>query len=150
MVDQNAITLLKADHAKVKQLFEQWETAEPDQQAAISEMVFHELEVHADLEEQLFYPAMREKADEQDSELLDEALKEHKQVKEAIAKLRGLPAEDEEAFQSLFEELMDDVSHHVEEEESEMLPRAEKKLGARLTELGGEMQKRKQRVTASH
>jgi hemerythrin-like domain-containing protein len=148
MANQNAIELLKADHAKVNELFEQWESAEADQRAGIAEKVFAELEVHADLEEHIFYPALRQQADAKETELLDEALKEHNEVKETIAELKALGADDDEEFESTFEDLIDAVSHHVEEEESEMLPRAEKKLGAQLQQLGADMLRRKQQATA--
>jgi hemerythrin-like domain-containing protein len=149
MANQNAIELLKADHAKVKELFEQWEAAETDQRAGIADMVFRELELHAEIEEQLFYPALRKKADEKDKELLDEALKEHQEVKETIAELKEMPADDDEEFETMFDDLIDAVSHHVEEEESEMMPRAQKKLGDQLMQLGAEIQSRKEQAIAA-
>ena len=152
MATQNAVEMLKADHTKVKGLFEQWENAEADQRAGLAEMVFVELEVHADIEEQLFYPALRQRADKKETELLDEALKEHKEVKETIAKLRALPSlrvlppDDDENFEILFGDLMDAVQHHVKEEETEILPRAERKLADQLGPLASEMQQRKEQV----
>lgn len=148
MAHSNAIDLLKADHAKVKGLFERWGSAEADQKAAIAESVFTELEVHAELEEQLFYPALRQRADEEETELLDEALKEHQDVKETIAKLKTLQPDQDEEFETTFEDLIDAVSHHVEEEETEMLPRAERKLADQLEQLGAEMEQRKEQVAA--
>jgi hemerythrin-like domain-containing protein len=148
MASHNAIEMLKADHAKVKGLFEQWENAEADQRVGLAESAFTELEVHAELEEQLFYPALRQRADEKETELLDEALKEHKEVKQMIAKLKALRSNEDEEFENTFEDLMDAVSHHVQEEETEMLPRAETKLADQLGQLGAEMQRRKEQVTA--
>jgi hemerythrin-like domain-containing protein len=146
MATRNAIDLLKADHANVKNLFEQWENAETDQRARVAETVFAELEVHADLEEHLFYPAFRQRADKEEIDLLDEALKEHKEAKQTIAKLKALGADEDEKFETLFDDLVDAVSHHVEEEETEMLPRAERKLGDQLERLAIEMQQRKEHV----
>jgi hemerythrin-like domain-containing protein len=148
MAHTNAIELLKADHAKVKGLFEQWESAEADQKDGFADIVFTEIEIHAELEEQLFYPALRQRADEEETELLDEALKEHQEVKETIAKLKTLRPDQEDEFESTFEDLIDAVCHHVEEEETEMLPRAERKLADQLGQLGAEMERRKEQVAA--
>jgi hypothetical protein len=113
--------MLKADHKKVKKAFKDFETLDPEQDAEQCEMLVQQtcadLEVHAELEEQVFYPAAREAIKEQD--LLDEAEVEHMTAKVLIEQLKGMSAEDEK-FAATFKVLGEYVNHHVKEEENEM------------------------------
>jgi hemerythrin superfamily protein len=116
------IEMLKEDHEKVKGLFEDFGSAEGRQQADIAATAIMELEVHADLEEKLIYPAIRKEIDE--DEMMNEAVEEHHLVHILIKELKKLKPKDE-VFQAKFKVLGELVKHHIEEEEGEMLPKAE-------------------------
>jgi len=145
---EHAIELLKADHERVHSLFDDFETAGGEDKLNLADKIMRELEVHAAIEEEIFYPAFEAKADKHGKDLVAEARREHKGVKEAIKELRDM-APDGEAFESKFHEMMQDVQHHVGEEEGEMFPAAEEALGEALEELGTEMQKRKEELMES-
>jgi len=117
------IDMLKEDHQKVKGLFEEFESAEGSQRAAIAATAIRELEIHAELEEKLIYPAIRQEIEEDD--LMNEAVEEHHLVHVLIKELKKLKSSDE-IFQAKFTVLGELVKHHVKEEEDEMLPKAEK------------------------
>ena len=114
--------MLKEDHEKVKGLFEDFESTEGEEQADIAATTIMELEVHADLEEKLIYPAIREHIDE--DEMMNEAVEEHHLVHVLIKELKKLKPKDE-VFQAKFKILGELVKHHIEEEEREMLPKAQ-------------------------
>lgn len=146
---QNAIDLLKADHEKVDSLFQQYDEAEGQmqQQRIIIEQVCKELEVHAAIEEEIFYPAVR-KMGQEGADLTSEAVEEHQSIKDAINRLKGANPKDAD-YQDTVEELMECVTYHVEEEEGEMFPEAEQQLGRELTRLGEQMQQHKQQLLGS-
>ena len=138
----DAIAMLKADHRRVKDLFAQYEAADNvETKRTLAEQAFVELETHAQLEENVFYPAVNEETDEGPA-LVQESLSEHEMVKTLIQELRSM-AHDTDAFDAKFQELIQNVSHHVEEEESEMFPLAEQELAEDLEELSEEMQELK-------
>jgi hemerythrin-like domain-containing protein len=140
----DAVKLLKDDHKKVKDLFRQFEKARSaDRKKTIAEEVFHELEVHAAIEEEIFYPAAKAKADKEGKELVAEAVEEHHVVKVLMSELKALP-EVNEQFEAKFTVLIENVEHHIEEEEKEMLPDAQKTLGDDTKRLGDQMEARKQ------
>jgi hemerythrin superfamily protein len=118
------IDMLKEDHEKVKGLFEDFESTEGEVQADIAATTIMELEVHADLEEKLIYPAIREHIDE--DEMMNEAVEEHHLVHVLIKELKKLKPKDE-VFQAKFKVLGELVKHHIEEEEGEMLPKAQER-----------------------
>lgn len=117
------VEMLKEDHVKVKELFEEFESAEGQEQAEIAATAIFELEIHAELEEKLIYPAIREAID--DSDMMNEAVEEHHLVHVLIAELKKLKPKDEK-FHAKFSVLSELVKHHIEEEEGEMLPEAER------------------------
>jgi hemerythrin-like domain-containing protein len=138
----DAIAMLKADHQRVKDLFAQYEAADNmDTKRALAEQVFVELETHAQLEENVFYPAVNEETDD-GPELVKESLSDHETVKHLIQELRGM-AHDTDEFDAKFQALIRNVAHHVEEEEAEMFPLAEEEMAEDLTELKDEMQELK-------
>ncbi len=143
---QSATEMLKADHHKVDTLFEQYSQLQGQAQPqALVEQICTELDIHAKLEEELFYPAVRAQLDEGGKQRIDQGLQEHGQVKELIRQLRaGNVAEA--SYDRTVQQLRDKVRHHVEEEESELLPRAEGRLGGELQRLGEQMQERKQQL----
>jgi hemerythrin superfamily protein len=117
------IEMLKEDHQKVKALFEEFEGADDSKtKQRIVETALMELDVHAKLEEGLVYPAVREEIDDED--LMDEALEEHHVVHVLIAELKKMKPSDDR-FDAKFTVLAENVKHHIKEEESEMLPKAE-------------------------
>jgi hemerythrin superfamily protein len=121
-VASGVIEMLKEDHEKVKRLFEDFESAESREQADIAATAIMELEVHADLEEKLIYPAIREHTDE--DEMMNLAVEEHHLVHVLIRELKKLKPKDE-VFQAKFKVLGELVKHHIEEEEGEMFPKAQ-------------------------
>ena len=117
------LTMLKADHKKVKALFGEYEDASPRKQQAIAKTTIQALEIHAGLEEGLIYPAIREGID--DEELMNEANEEHHLVHVLIAELKKLDPSDD-TFKAKFTVLGELVKHHVKEEEGTMFPQAQK------------------------
>jgi hemerythrin superfamily protein len=147
----NAIEMLKDDHENVKALFEQYEAAGQRahrKKQGIAEEVFAALAVHTTLEEELFYPAMKRKTDQDGKDLVAEAVEEHHVVTTLMDELKGLDPADER-YDAKFKVLMENVEHHIEEEEDEMFPEAEEVLGERLEQIGQQMQQRKEQLTAS-
>jgi hemerythrin superfamily protein len=116
------VEMLKQDHEKVKGLFEEFQQSEGREQAEIAKTAIQELEVHAQLEEKLIYPAIRAEIDE--DEKMNEAVEEHHVVHVLIGELKKLKPSDER-FQAKFSVLSELVKHHIEEEEGEILPKAE-------------------------
>jgi len=121
-VASGIVQMLKEDHSKVKDLFEEFDSAEGRERGEIAKTAIQELEVHADLEETLIYPAIRKEIDEDD--MMNEAVEEHHLVHVLIKELKKLKPNDEK-FQAKFKVLGELVKHHIEEEEEEMLPQAE-------------------------
>lgn len=117
------VEMMKDDHKKVKGLFDEFESAEGGEQAGIALTAIHELEIHAELEETLIYPAVREAID--DTDMMNEAVEEHHLVHVLIAELKKLKPSDKK-FHAKFCVLSELVKHHIEEEEGEMLPKAER------------------------
>jgi hemerythrin superfamily protein len=139
-VPMDALELLKQDHQKVKQLFEQGQqTEDKKQQKKIFREIKSELETHARIEETIFYPAMEEHEELKDMVL--ESLEEHKQMKTVLRELGRLSA-NSERFKPKFKVLMDDVEHHAEEEEEgKMFPKIRQLIDrAELEELGQELE----------
>jgi len=141
----DAIELLKNDHQEVTKLFQRYSGSKNERGAkAIVEKVCKELDVHALIEEEIFYPAIRE-ADEQLAQQVQEALREHARVKEQVAVLQGAGAEDD--VDGMMTTLQQDVEHHVTEEEGEMFPRVAEVIDERRrTELGRRLQARKREL----
>lgn len=117
------IGMLKEDHQKVKGIFEDFEQAKDSRtKQRLVDTALMELEVHAKLEEGLIYPAIRPEID--DDDLMDEALEEHHIVHTLIAELKKMKPSDER-FDAKFTVLGESCKHHIKEEETEMLPKAE-------------------------
>jgi hemerythrin superfamily protein len=144
----NAIKLLKSDHQKVKDLFDQYEMGDSThQKGSIAEQIFMELDLHSQLEEEIFYPAVESAMGQEGREMVEESLEEHRAAKKLIEELRSSDIESE-YYDERIHILMDDVEHHIEEEEGKMFPDAEEMLGADLERLGMEMEKRKDQLMA--
>ena len=145
----NAIELLKADHKAVDRLFDEVEASEADAHLGIFEQIKAELEAHAHIEETIFYPSLQEDGDEELVELTSEALKEHSQMKVFLGELSVL-GDDTEKFESLLTKLIEDVRHHVDEEENIMFPLVETQFDGAVTEKwGNQLQTEKEKFQMS-
>lgn len=140
----NAISLLKEDHTKVKEIFDKFDEEETpeDERRALAEKALVELTIHAEIEEQIFYPAVRAKIE--DDDLMDEALEEHHAAKLLIRELVDSNLSGER-WDAKFCVLSESVRHHIEEEEGEMLPKCEK-VKLDYEQLGMQMMDRKQEL----
>jgi iron-sulfur cluster repair protein YtfE (RIC family) len=142
----DALELLEQDHAKVKKLFEQAEEADQKEQRAIFMQIKTELEIHTQIEETVFYPAMQRYNELKD--MVAESLEEHNKVKTLLKEMDSLSGDD---FEDKLEELIDNVEHHAEdEEESKMFPKVRELVSAaELDKLGAQLQAAKGQRKAS-
>lgn len=139
---RDAIALLKQDHRIVEQLFQQFEDADDDELQGLAERVCQLLTVHAQIEEELMYPAAKQAFDDEaDAELVSEAAVEHQSAKDLIAKIEGMTPEDE-AFKATVTVLGEYIKHHVKEEEGELFPSL-KQTDLDLKDLGMQLNDRK-------
>jgi hemerythrin superfamily protein len=137
----NPIEMLREDHRKVQDLFQLFEDADdPESMREIAAETIKELKIHAAIEEEIFYPALRKATGADD--LLDEAEEEHHVAKLLIAELEEMSVGDEH-FEAKYKVLAESVRHHIREEESEMFSKAET---AGIAEIGEEMHERKQEL----
>jgi hemerythrin-like domain-containing protein len=139
-----ALELLWNDHRTVEALFEQYDAEKEDEDDAreqTAERICSELTVHAQVEEELFYPWLRENLDEEDMELLEEAHVEHSTLKDLIAQIQSDDGTDAECDAKV-KVLGEYVKHHVKEEENEIFEKIADKA-EELDELGQEMYARK-------
>ena len=143
----DALELLKQDHAKVKKLFEQAEDADQKEQQAIFTQIKTELEIHAHIEESVFYPAMQRYNELKD--MVAESLEEHSKVKTLLKEMEAMAGSED--FEDKLEELIDNVEHHAEdEEESKMFPKVRDLVSAaELDKLGTQLQAAKGQRKAS-
>jgi hemerythrin-like domain-containing protein len=144
----SAIDLLEEDHEKVKKAFKQFEKMDRSDAEGCRELVetvCAELRVHTTVEEEIFYPAVREAIEDED--LMNEAAVEHETAKMLIEQLENMEPDDPNYF-ATFTVLGEYVMHHVKEEEGEMFPEAKKAKQLDLEALGEQMQARKEELTA--
>ena len=142
-----AIELLMADHRKVEDLFEQYEQEKESDDGTkrqIAKQICDELTVHAQVEEELFYPWLRETLDEDDQEMVEEAQVEHNGAKDLIAQIEAADAVDA-TFDAMVKVLSEYIKHHVKEEESEIFPEVASEKEA-LDEIGQEIVSRKAEI----
>ena len=139
-----AVTLLKEDHDRVKDMFDQFEAAKSrSAKVKIVRLALTELKVHAVIEEELFYPAVRKPVGK---EIMNEADEEHHVAKLLIAELDGMDG-SESHFDAKFHVLAENVRHHIKEEEDEMLPKA-KGVKLDFEALAEKMTRRKEKLLA--
>jgi hemerythrin-like domain-containing protein len=143
--------MLKEQHDEVRALFKEYENAGEGAHATRKKLIDEagrKLDVHAKLEEKIFYPACEELEDEKARKMVGESLEEHLIVKRLIKELEGLKGTDEK-FESKATVLKESVEHHADEEESDLFPAAEKEFDdERLRELGREMTNLKRQLTS--
>lgn len=145
----NAIELLTADHKAVDKLFQQVETTTGSEHPAIFLQIKTELDIHAHIEETIFYPSLQEAGDDDVKELVAEAIQEHMQMKTMLGELAVLVA-DPAKLDPLLLKLIEDVRHHVEEEEGELFPMVEAQFDAETIETwGAQLETEKERFVAS-
>ncbi len=141
MPAHDAIAVLKADHDAVKELFAEYRAlgdgaVKTKQRTA--ETICQELTVHAAIEEEIFYPRVRQAGKEVKDEVL-EGVEEHALIKQLVSAIQALTPEDE-TFDAKMDVLMENVEHHVTEEETEMFPSVRKAIpAAELTEMGEQL-----------
>jgi hypothetical protein len=132
--------LIRLDHTHVLSAFHQYEIDSPARlKKGLADNVCLALEIHTQLEEELFYPALRAVAD---TEMLRKAAPEHDEMRGLISRLRHMPVGDA-AYDATFFELMRHVLHHVADEETVLLPAAERLIPDQLPELGARMTRRR-------
>src|ERR1044071_2184393 len=134
----DALALLKTDHKKVAELFEQAKQTEgTKEQWILFGKIKRELEVHTHIEETVFYPKLRQYEELQDMVL--EAYEEHKQVKTLIREIEGL-VEDSDKLAAKLKVMGENVEHHVDEEENDMFPEVRTVMSEEeLEELGAQL-----------
>ena len=143
--EQDAITLLRADHKHVSELFADYEKARsPSKKRELVDEICTELSVHAQVEEEIFYPAVKQAL--KDKELVPEATVEHTTIKDLIAQVEGIEP-DGEMFDAKIQVLSEYVKHHVKEEQNEMFPKV-KTSSLDMAELGAEIAERKKVLLA--
>jgi hemerythrin superfamily protein len=143
----DAISLLKKDHREVSALFKKFESAKSEK-GAIAAEVCKLITVHAQIEEELFYPAARDALEDDDEgeKLLDEAEVEHASAKELIAQIED-SEEGDDLFEAKVTVLGEYIEHHVKEEENELFPKVSK-TDLDLEQLGRKLEGRKTELLA--
>lgn len=140
--------MIRMDHSHVLLTFHKYSAdASADKKRAIVNAACLALEIHAQLEEEIFYPALRNV--DGGNEVLAKAKAEHDEMRRLIEELRGMKPDDA-SFDARFMDLMRDVIHHVADEETVLLPTAERLLAGQLSELGAQMTKRRLQLAAPH
>ena len=141
-----AIDLLKEDHDKVKKAFKEFEKMDRSDAETCRQLVrsvCDDLRVHTTLEEEIFYPAVREAIEDED--IMNEATVEHETAKTLIEQLENMEPDDPNYY-ATFTVLGEYVRHHIKEEQSEMFPAA-RKAGLDLPAIGERMRQRKEELT---
>ena len=149
--DKDACELLDADHIAVKHLFVTYArlaVAMPDdstdERSQLAMRICDELTVHAQIEEEIFYPALRKAAPETAAQL-DEAKQEHQEAKALVAQIRELGSAGPQ-MDELVSQLAGAVEHHVKEERDELFPKAKSRMD--LDAVGGQLRERQQALLA--
>jgi hemerythrin superfamily protein len=139
-----AVKLLKQDHREVAEALEEFESAEHGEKQTIAQRICKMLTVHAQIEEELLYPAAREALDSDDAHLVAEANVEHASVKDLIQQVEQHDEVDEE-YEAKVEVMGEYVKHHVSEEENELFPKLERS-SLDLDSLGERLEERKKEL----
>ncbi|MFL6214010.1 MAG: hemerythrin domain-containing protein [Blastocatellia bacterium] len=146
----NAFELLKEDHQRVAGIFEKLEPTTERAQKTREELFARlktELQLHTQIEEQIFYPALKQEEETRDITL--EGIEEHHVVKMLLEEMEAMPVDSEE-WAAKLSVLKENVEHHVEEEEGEMFPKAHKALPKeKIEELGARMEAAKKQMAAT-
>lgn len=145
-VAPDATDMIRADHTRVVAMFHRYKhDVAPATQQALAASICLAIEVHAQIEEEIFYPAMGSV----DVGLVGKLIPEHDRMRSLIAALRNQSPGDA-AYDATLMDLMREVMHHVADEETILLPQAERALGERLGDLGARMMRRRLELMAPH
>ncbi len=137
----DALQMLREQHDEVKDIFKKFSSTDDTRvRKDLAQQAMVKLEVHSNLEEEVFYPAVRMEGGT--AQLMNEAEEEHHVADLLIDELRRMSPSDDR-YEAKFEVLAESVRHHIEEEESEIFPKAAELGQDRLGQLGAEMEKRK-------
>jgi hemerythrin superfamily protein len=137
----DALTLIREDHRRVQDLFKEFEnTGDRNRKKQIVQQCLQELQVHATIEEEILYPAIRKHTDA--GELMNEAEEEHHVADLLMEEIAGMQPSNKN-YDAKFMVLAENVRHHIREEEGEMLPKAAELGRERLQQLGMELEQRK-------
>jgi hemerythrin superfamily protein len=148
MFEMDAIELLTEQHRDVDTLFERFEDSDGDERGSIADEVVSSLRMHTSIEEEIFYPAVREGQPDAEKDVL-EGFEEHHAVELLLDELDDL-APGDERFEAKFTVVKEYVQHHVKEEEEELFPKVREALGEDvLTELGDRMATRVDELSSS-
>jgi hypothetical protein len=143
----NSLTLLRKDHREVKDLLKQAEDADTAKKQELFQQIKGELQVHETIEEEIFYPALKEHP--KTKELALEAYEEHHVVDQVMSQLAEL-SPDDETWDAKFSVMEESLKHHINEEEREMFEQAQKVFSdEELEQLGEQMLQRKEQLGAS-
>lgn len=142
----DAVKLLKADHKEVSDLVAKFENGRlsKDRKVAVARQICMALTVHAQIEEEIFYPAARE-AVRSGEDLLDEAEVEHGSIKELVAAIEDASPDNDDLFEARVKVLGEYVKHHVKEEEGQLFPKL-RKSDMDLAEIGRQLATRKEEL----
>jgi len=141
----NPFAMLKEDHRKIRALFKDYEglgDRANKKKEKLTDRIFHDLEIHTKVEEDLFYPKVKECIETKDKKLVAEAFEEHLIVKRLIDELKKLHPGDE-VFEAKFKVLRAGVRQHMAEEEGDLFPKAKKALNGEEAPLGDSMEEEK-------
>ena len=145
----NVITLLEKDHQEVDELFRRVNLSDkPETIDELTKQIVHDLSVHAAVEEQFVYPLLRAKVDGGNA-MADEAIDEHQQAKRLLADLEKLDAGSAEHGEAM-EALIETIRHHVEEEESDVLPKLRDAVDASTLDKMGDLVEQAKKVVPTH
>jgi hemerythrin superfamily protein len=142
-VGQRATDVLREDHAKVSALFERYERASSRDKQGLIKQLSDELEVHAQVEEEIFYPRVRGEA----PDLVENALEGHQEIRDCLAELKQ-PWPSNSECDVAVKNTKEVVQDHVEEEETKLFPLVESRLADALASIGIELQQRKNELAA--
>src|SRR5688500_12778101 len=144
----HAVDILIADHNKVLDLLKRFEaTDDGREKRSLAKEIFTEIEVHAKLEEELFYPSLRRRSDDKEFEkMLAESIEEHHVASVLVEELKPMSTTDAR-YEAKFKVLREAVEHHAEEQERDTFPDARKTLGEDGMTLGKKMMARKMELT---
>lgn len=148
----DALSLLTADHNRVRGLFTRFQSAEEEKDTALmtelAAKIMTELEVHTTIEEEIFYPAIKQVDDEELTETVDEGIEEHHVAKILMEEIMALEPGDD-AWAAKMKVLIESVEHHAGEEEEEMFPETRKEVDAAILEaIGARLEARKAELGA--
>lgn len=146
----NAIDLLKKDHEVVADLFEQVRNTPESKHSGIFTKIKAELDVHAHIEETVLYPRLKKDGTKKLADITSEGIEEHHQIKMFLKELDGARRQ-KDIFEAKLKVLIEDVEHHVDEEEDEMFPLVEDQFSdAALEKLGTALENKKQKFIAAN